>query len=107
MEIGAVIDWTHYFHHTIVGDESVIQKAEGKTNTYLNCILTLIQQQNDPNATQPSPKTKESQDDSVIQTLGITIAVVNTTKELVPISLVKGILGTIGNILNIVQVNLA
>ncbi|OAX36390.1 hypothetical protein K503DRAFT_858020 [Rhizopogon vinicolor AM-OR11-026] len=42
-------------------------------------------------------------DDTVVQALKVTIAAVNTTKDLVPIDLAKGILGTIANILNIVQ----
>ena len=38
------------------------------------------------------------------QLLGATISAINTTKDLVPIDLVKGILGTIANILIIAQV---
>ncbi|KAG1834674.1 hypothetical protein DFJ58DRAFT_821287 [Suillus subalutaceus] len=37
------------------------------------------------------------------QLLGVTIAAINATKDLVPIDLVKGILGTIANILTIAQ----
>jgi hypothetical protein len=49
---------------------------------------------------------KECQDDNpdVVDLLGVTIAAINTTKDLVPIQLVKGILGTIANILTIAQV---
>ncbi|KAJ8584434.1 hypothetical protein M405DRAFT_884319 [Rhizopogon salebrosus TDB-379] len=51
---------------------------------------------------------KECQDDNrdvvdVLGVLGITIAAINTTKDLVPIQLAKGILGTIANILAIAQ----
>lgn len=52
---------------------------------------------------QPAPQTEESQDDSLTQLLGVTIAAINTTKDLVPIDLAKGILGTIANILIIAQ----
>lgn len=38
------------------------------------------------------------------QLLGVTIAAINTTKDLVPIDLARGILGTIANILIIAQV---
>jgi hypothetical protein len=65
--------------------------------------LTIIQKQVDPNTAQSFAE-KELQDDRVIQALGITIAAINTTKDLVPINLAKGILGTIGSILGIVQV---
>ncbi|KAG2346547.1 hypothetical protein BDR05DRAFT_1057646, partial [Suillus weaverae] len=51
---------------------------------------------------QPAPETK-SQDDNLSQALAITIAAINATKEIVPISLAKGILGTIANILIIAQ----
>ncbi|KAG2035382.1 hypothetical protein BDR03DRAFT_1093158 [Suillus americanus] len=51
----------------------------------------------------PAPETEESQDDSVSQLLGVTIAAINATKDLVPIDLAKGILGTIANILTIAQ----
>jgi hypothetical protein len=53
---------------------------------------------------QLAPETEEEQDDSLSQLLGITIAAINTTKDLVPIDLAKGILGTIANILIIAQV---
>ncbi|KAG2136845.1 hypothetical protein BD769DRAFT_1773893 [Suillus cothurnatus] len=59
--------------------------------------------QNSPNAQQPSSQTKESQDDNASQVLGATIAAINVTKNLVPIDLAKGILGTVANILMIVQ----
>ncbi|KAG1724988.1 hypothetical protein EDB19DRAFT_2043364 [Suillus lakei] len=52
---------------------------------------------------QQAPEIEESQDDSVSQLLGITIAAINATKALVPIDLAKGILGTIANILIIAQ----
>ncbi|KAG1768904.1 hypothetical protein EV702DRAFT_1203107 [Suillus placidus] len=51
---------------------------------------------------QPAPET-ESQDDNLSQALAIAIAAINATKEIVPISLAKGILGTIANILTIAQ----
>jgi len=38
------------------------------------------------------------------QLLGVTISAVNATKDLVPIDLAKGILGTIANILTLAQV---
>ncbi|KIK40487.1 hypothetical protein CY34DRAFT_807170 [Suillus luteus UH-Slu-Lm8-n1] len=46
---------------------------------------------------------EEEQDDSMSQLLGVTIAAINTTKDLVPIDLARGILGTIANILIIAQ----
>jgi len=51
-----------------------------------------------------APETEESQDDSMSQLLGVTIAAINATKDLVPIDLAKGILGTIANILTLAQV---
>ncbi|KAG1764503.1 hypothetical protein EV702DRAFT_108387 [Suillus placidus] len=51
---------------------------------------------------QPAPET-ESQDDNLSQALAIAIVAINATKEIVPISLAKGILGTIANILIIAQ----
>ncbi|KAG0697452.1 hypothetical protein DFH29DRAFT_1022144 [Suillus ampliporus] len=45
----------------------------------------------------------DSQDDYVNQVLGATIAAINVTKDLVPINLAKGILGTVANILSIAQ----
>lgn len=51
----------------------------------------------------PTPETEESQDDSMSQLLGVTIAAINATKDLVPIDLAKGILGTIANILTLAQ----
>ncbi|KAG1719285.1 hypothetical protein EDB19DRAFT_1919162 [Suillus lakei] len=60
-------------------------------------------QRSDLDIKQPSLETKESQDDKVNKLLGITIAAVNTTKDLVPIALAKDILGTIANILTIAQ----
>ncbi|KAG1733921.1 uncharacterized protein EDB91DRAFT_1084306 [Suillus paluster] len=59
--------------------------------------------QNDPNAKQPSSEPKASLDDNVSQLLGTTIAAINVTKDLVPINLAKGILGTVANILIIAQ----
>ncbi|KAG1841412.1 hypothetical protein DFJ58DRAFT_856618 [Suillus subalutaceus] len=59
---------------------------------------------NSPNAKQSSSETKESQDDNNMnQLLGVTIAAINVTRDLVPINLAKGILGTVANILMIVQ----
>ncbi|KAG1841437.1 P-loop containing nucleoside triphosphate hydrolase protein [Suillus subalutaceus] len=52
---------------------------------------------------QPVHVTEESQDDSISQLLGVTIAAINATKDLVPIDLAKGILGTIANILTLAQ----
>ncbi|KAJ8585526.1 hypothetical protein M405DRAFT_883777 [Rhizopogon salebrosus TDB-379] len=53
----------------------------------------------------PVAEAKECQDDNpdVVDLLGVTIAAINTTKDLVPIQLAKGILGTIANILTIAQ----
>jgi hypothetical protein len=48
-------------------------------------------------------ESKESQDDNVIQLLGVTISAINATKDLVPTDLAKGILGTIANILILAQ----
>ncbi|KAG2035398.1 hypothetical protein BDR03DRAFT_526393 [Suillus americanus] len=56
-----------------------------------------------PQAKQPSSQTKQSQNDSVSQLLGVTIAAINTTKDLVPIALAQGILATIANFLTIAQ----
>ncbi|KAG0702979.1 hypothetical protein DFH29DRAFT_829813 [Suillus ampliporus] len=58
---------------------------------------------NNPNTKQSASETKESQDDYVIQLLGITISAINATKDLVPINLAKGILGTIANFLVLAQ----
>ncbi|KAG1724167.1 uncharacterized protein EDB91DRAFT_143439 [Suillus paluster] len=52
---------------------------------------------------QPSSEPKASLDDNVSQLLGATIAAINVTKDLVPIDLAKGILGTVANILIIAQ----
>ncbi|KAG1841447.1 hypothetical protein DFJ58DRAFT_856708 [Suillus subalutaceus] len=52
---------------------------------------------------QPTHVSKELQDDSMSQLLGVTIAAINATKDLVPINTAKGILGTIANILTLVQ----
>ncbi|KAG2353195.1 hypothetical protein BDR07DRAFT_1434055, partial [Suillus spraguei] len=52
---------------------------------------------------QPSSENQQSQDDNVAQLLGATISAINATKDLVPIDLAKGILGTVANILTIVQ----
>ncbi|KAG0697448.1 hypothetical protein DFH29DRAFT_149125 [Suillus ampliporus] len=57
----------------------------------------------DSNAKQSSSETKDSQEDNVNQLLGATIAAINVTKDLVPIDLAKGILGTVANILSIAQ----
>ncbi|KAG1838152.1 hypothetical protein DFJ58DRAFT_846187 [Suillus subalutaceus] len=51
---------------------------------------------------EPSSETKESSDNAM-QLLGITIAAINITRDLVPIDLAKGILGTVANILIIAQ----
>ncbi|KAG1719737.1 P-loop containing nucleoside triphosphate hydrolase protein, partial [Suillus lakei] len=61
--------------------------------------------QNGPNAKEPSSETKGSQDDSdhVIQLLGAAVTAINITRDIVPIDLAKGILGTIANILIIAQ----
>ncbi|KAG1813546.1 uncharacterized protein BJ212DRAFT_396885 [Suillus subaureus] len=56
-----------------------------------------------PHAKQPSAEDKQSQDDNVVQLLGATISAINATKDLVPIDLVKGILGMIVNILTVAQ----
>ncbi|KAG0692893.1 P-loop containing nucleoside triphosphate hydrolase protein [Suillus ampliporus] len=57
----------------------------------------------DPNAKQSSSETKDSQIDNVIQLLSATIAAINVTRDIVPINLAKGILGTVANILSIAQ----
>jgi hypothetical protein len=49
---------------------------------------------------QPVPETQELQDNSLSQLLGVTMA---ATKDLMPIDLAKGILGTIANIVIIAQ----
>lgn len=53
---------------------------------------------------QSAPETEESQDDTVSQLLGATIVAINVTRDLVPIDLAKGILGTVASILTIAQV---
>jgi len=59
---------------------------------------------NGPNVKEPSSETKESlQDDNAMQLLDVTITAINITKDLVPIDLAKGILGTVANILIIAQ----
>ncbi|KAG0693152.1 hypothetical protein DFH29DRAFT_1073373 [Suillus ampliporus] len=58
---------------------------------------------NVPNAKQSSSETKVSQDDNKIQSLGAAMSAINATKDLVPIDLAKGILGTVANILTIAQ----
>ncbi|KAG1874966.1 hypothetical protein F4604DRAFT_2008995 [Suillus subluteus] len=55
---------------------------------------------NGPHTKQKSP---EDKDDNVVQLLGASISAINTTKDLVPINLAKGILATIVNILAIAQ----
>ncbi|KAG1874971.1 P-loop containing nucleoside triphosphate hydrolase protein [Suillus subluteus] len=62
-----------------------------------------IHQKNGPHTKHPSAEDKQSQDDNVVQLLGATISAINATKELVPIDLAKGILGTITNILTVAQ----
>ncbi|KAG1724114.1 hypothetical protein EDD22DRAFT_974420 [Suillus occidentalis] len=55
-------------------------------------------------ARQPSSEIQQYQDDGVTQLLlGATISAIHTTRDLVPIDLAKGILGTIANILIIAQ----
>ncbi|KAG0694300.1 hypothetical protein DFH29DRAFT_1083876 [Suillus ampliporus] len=70
-------------------DDAEIKTAKGKNKS--------------PNAKQSSSETKDSQDDSVSQLLNTTIAAINLTKDLVPIALAKGILGTVANILIVAQ----
>ncbi|KAG2073921.1 hypothetical protein BDR04DRAFT_252373 [Suillus decipiens] len=47
-------------------------------------------------------KKPKSQNDSVTQLLSVTIHAINTAKDIVPIALAQGILGTIANILTMV-----
>ncbi|KAG1830597.1 hypothetical protein EV424DRAFT_1553749 [Suillus variegatus] len=59
---------------------------------------------NGPNVKEPSSESKESlQDDNAMQLLDVAIMAINITKDLVPIDLAKGILGTVTNILIIAQ----
>ncbi|KAG0694298.1 hypothetical protein DFH29DRAFT_1083874 [Suillus ampliporus] len=58
---------------------------------------------NSSKAKQPSSKIKDSQDENGGQLLGATITAINIAKELVPIDLAKGILGTVANILIVAQ----
>ncbi|KAG2059299.1 hypothetical protein BDR06DRAFT_993919 [Suillus hirtellus] len=59
---------------------------------------------NGPNVKELSSETKELlQDDNAMQLLNVTITAINITKDLVPIDLAKGILGTVANILIIAQ----
>ncbi|KAG0695415.1 hypothetical protein DFH29DRAFT_1005488 [Suillus ampliporus] len=67
----------------------------------INRILILTQKS--PNAKQLFSETKDSQDDSVSQLLNTTIVAINLTKDLVPIALAKGILGTVASILIVAQ----
>ncbi|KAJ8591056.1 hypothetical protein M405DRAFT_860847 [Rhizopogon salebrosus TDB-379] len=64
---------------------------------------TKSKKHNDLPAARTSSEANETQGDTVIQTLGVTIAVINTTKDLVPIDLAKNVLGTIGSIMGVVQ----
>ncbi|KAG0693781.1 hypothetical protein DFH29DRAFT_1073146 [Suillus ampliporus] len=73
-----------------------LQKCKGK-KTHLGVIT------NDPNTEQSSSETKDVQDDIVIQSLSVAISAINATKDLIPIDLAKGILGTVANILTIAQ----
>ncbi|KAG2126951.1 hypothetical protein DEU56DRAFT_535937 [Suillus clintonianus] len=50
-----------------------------------------------------TPETEELLDDNVSQLLGVTIAAISVTRDLVPITLAKSILGTVANILIIAQ----
>ncbi|KAG2141950.1 hypothetical protein DEU56DRAFT_911281 [Suillus clintonianus] len=52
---------------------------------------------------QLAPGTEELQDDNVSQLLGVTIVAIGVTRDLVPIDLARGILGTVANILIIAQ----
>ncbi|KAG1768905.1 hypothetical protein EV702DRAFT_712687 [Suillus placidus] len=52
---------------------------------------------------QPAHETEESQDDTVNQLLGDTIVAINFTRDLLPNDLAKGVLGTVANLLMIVQ----
>ncbi|KAG1764258.1 hypothetical protein EV702DRAFT_1205072 [Suillus placidus] len=52
---------------------------------------------------QPAHETEESQDDTVNQLLGDTIVAINFTRDLIPNDLAKGVLGTVANVLMIVQ----
>ncbi|KAG2360401.1 hypothetical protein BDR07DRAFT_1487061 [Suillus spraguei] len=78
-------------HYTNQGD--AIQKNESRT----------WKPKESKDSKQSSFETKKSQDDSVTQLLDATILAINTTKDLVPIDLAKGILGTIANILTLAQ----
>ncbi|KAJ8585539.1 hypothetical protein M405DRAFT_935977, partial [Rhizopogon salebrosus TDB-379] len=81
---------THGMTVGIRGPFKVVVRAQEKTNT---------------TSSHPVAEAEEGQDDNrkVVVLLGITIAAINTTKDLVPIELAKGILGTIANILTIAQ----
>ncbi|KAG1764495.1 hypothetical protein EV702DRAFT_1215392, partial [Suillus placidus] len=80
--------------------------GQGRThrdNAVIHICCAISHPENGPHATKQSSSAKQFQDDSVTQLLGVTIAAINTTKDLVPIALAKGILGTIANILTIAQ----
>ncbi|KAJ8585535.1 hypothetical protein M405DRAFT_844470 [Rhizopogon salebrosus TDB-379] len=86
----------------------VISKTRAVTRASCsNTALTLraISKDHDRHC-HPVVEAKECQNDNrdVVDVLGVTIAAINTTKDLVPIQLAKGILGTIANILTIAQV---
>ncbi|KAG1883839.1 hypothetical protein F4604DRAFT_1677546 [Suillus subluteus] len=103
LEVGGgarLVTETHYnlnqwHHHTNPGN--VIQKNESGTQK-----VQKIKGEK-KGSKRPAPETEGSQDDSVSQLLGVTIAAINATKDLVPIDLAKGILGTIANILTLAQ----
>ncbi|KAG0697207.1 hypothetical protein DFH29DRAFT_1071738 [Suillus ampliporus] len=63
------------------------KNVQGK-KTHLGVIT------NGPNAQQSSSETKDEQDNIVIQSPSVATSAINATKDLVPIDLAKGILGT-------------
>ncbi|KAG1899726.1 uncharacterized protein F5891DRAFT_394263 [Suillus fuscotomentosus] len=58
---------------------------------------------NNPHTKQPSSEIKESQAENMSQLLNVTIAGINAVQTVVPSDLAKGILGTVANILMVVQ----
>ncbi|KAG0695419.1 hypothetical protein DFH29DRAFT_270503 [Suillus ampliporus] len=66
-------------------------------------MVKFKQSKNSSKAKQPSSEIKDSQDENGGQLLDTTITAINIAKELVPIDLAKGILGTVANILIVAQ----
>ncbi|KAG0697469.1 hypothetical protein DFH29DRAFT_856929, partial [Suillus ampliporus] len=91
--------WRAFNHYNPLNPHLLTQAMVSKKSK----VKSSKNAKNDPNAKQPTSEIKDSQDDNVNQVLGATIAAINVTRDLVPIDLAKGILGTVANILIIAQ----